>query len=61
MRFLPEPVPISFIDPELSRTSATSSVFFSRISDVAEKFDVGRSALPADQLGEGREEDRACT
>ena len=51
MRFLPEPVPIVLIDPELSRTSATSSVFLRRTSDDAEK---SRSsvAVLADQAGE---------
>ena len=33
-----EPPPASFIEPELSRTSATSSVFFSLISELADLY-----------------------
>lgn len=35
MRFWPEPEPRSLIEPQLSSTSATSSVFFRRISVLA--------------------------
>ena len=52
MRFWPEPVPYSFIEPELSSTSATSSVFFRRISLLAAKLiSVGLVVRLAEQAG----------
>ena len=63
MRFWPEPEPYWLIEPELSSTSATSSVFFSRISVLVEKLMsalAASSGLPI-KFGEDREEDAACS
>ena len=46
MRVLLAPVPSSAIEPELSSTSASSSVFCSRTSEVAAKSSIGRTLEP---------------
>ena len=54
MRFWPEPAPFWLIEPELSSTSATSSVFFKRISEFALKLSSDGLVSPIRLLNGGR-------